>query len=95
MIFNFADGNTLEDIQYITYHNEGCPTCGFGDEIIHDFDLITTHYKINISTERSFDAEILIKILANPDLKTYTEKEFVDSMYEKFYRISECKISKA
>lgn len=77
MIFKFADGNTLEDIQYKTFHREVCPTCGFGDEIIHEFDLITSHYRVTATTEQDYVASYLIKLLANPVLKIYTEEMFI------------------
>lgn len=77
----FADGNKLINFTDDAYAYRRCPTCDYGSEYINDVEIRTTNYTIkatfNQMYEYAFSTEKAIRIFA-VDLKSMTEKEFVD-----------------
>ena len=86
----FADGNKLEDFECDDCNYGGCPTCGYGSHYINDITISTTNYTVYITMDKMFEYAFstgdAIAMFCNADLKSMTEKEFIDFVDKEFHK---------
>ena len=93
MLITMIDGG-LVDYEDDTDCCSGCPTCDYGSEYINEIDITLTQYKIHVKTSQMYEYVLsegqMIKLFLseNDNIKTMTEKEFVDWFKEKLYEIT-------
>lgn len=85
-----ADGNEFISYNDDHYSYGGCPTCNYGSKYINEIDIRTTHFDIHVMYNQmydySFTAADAIGMFA-VDLRSMTEKEFIDYLDKSFHEI--------
>ena len=86
----FVDGNEFEYFDCDNCNYGGCPTCDYGSHYVNDITIMTTHYRIYISMDQMYDYAFsvseAISMFCNADLKSMTEKEFVNFLDNEFHK---------
>ena len=89
----FVDGNKFEYFDCDGTSYSGCPTCDYGSEYINDIYISTTNFNISIELnqmyEYAFSASEAISMFCNADLKSMTEKEFIDFLDKEFHEFGD------